>query len=69
MVSPAMCKKTIEIRAGELVSLAGLVTVELLHKTGRTARLQITAPREVSVEKRSSSNGSSHAEVRRNNPS
>ena len=48
----ALCKKTIEIRAGEALSLAGLVTVELLHKTGRTARLQITAPREVSVEKK-----------------
>lgn len=52
MANPGMCKKTIEIRAGELVSLAGLVTVELLHKTGRTARLQITAPREVTVEKK-----------------
>lgn len=59
MVSPALCKKTIEIRAGELVSLAGLVTVELLHKTGRTARLQITAPREVSVEKKSGVDGRS----------
>lgn len=41
----------IDIRPGDLVALSGIVTVELIHKSGQLARLRVTAPREVSIEK------------------
>ncbi len=54
--TPMSCK-TIDIREGECVDVGGgVVMVELLHKTGRAARLQIRAPREVSVEKKTPEN-------------
>lgn len=43
----------IDLRAGERLALhGGVVTVELMHKSGRMARLRVTAPREVLIEKR-----------------
>lgn len=37
-----------DVRQGERLQLADVV-IELLHKSGRVARLQITLPREVKV--------------------
>ncbi len=40
----------VDVRPGEQLSLAG-VTVELLSKSGQLARLRVTAPRDVRIEK------------------
>lgn len=43
----------IDVRPGESLELqGGLVTVQLIHKTGQSARLMVTAPREVLIEKK-----------------
>lgn len=53
---------TLDVRAGEMVMLdGGAVTVEILEKSGRTARLRVIAPRSMSIEKstnRDEGNGS-----------
>lgn len=49
--APPLSRKVVEIRVGECLALAGVVIVSLLHKTGSTARLEIKAPREVTIEK------------------
>ena len=41
----------IDLRQGECLSLSGVATVELLHKSGQAARLRVVAPREVRIEK------------------
>lgn len=48
----------IDVRPGEVLALSGIVTVELIRKSGQLARLRVTAPREVSIEKRDAPNGS-----------
>ena len=42
----------IDVRPGETLALSGIVTVELIQKSGQLARLRVTAPREVKIEKR-----------------
>ncbi len=42
----------IDVRPGERLDLSGIVTVELVQKSGQLARLRVTAPREVSIEKK-----------------
>lgn len=42
---------TVEVRQGETLHLGGLVTIDVLEKSGRTARLRVTAPKDVTVEK------------------
>ena len=50
---PPLSRKLIDIREGECIAVGdGVVMVELVHKTGRQARLQISAPRDVAIEKR-----------------
>ena len=41
----------LDLRPDDRVSLAGDVEVELEHKSGRMARLKITAPRDVKIAK------------------
>ena len=41
----------IDIRAGEVLSLAGLGTVELMQKSGKLARLRVTAPPDIKITK------------------
>lgn len=41
----------IDLRQGECLSLSGVATVELLHKSGQAARLRVVAPRDVRIEK------------------
>ena len=41
----------IDLRQGACLSLSGVATVELLHKSGQAARLRVVAPREVRIEK------------------
>jgi sRNA-binding carbon storage regulator CsrA len=43
----------VEVRPGEVLRIAGGVgiDVELIHKSGQVARLKVTAPRDVRVEK------------------
>lgn len=44
---------TVEVRQGESLHFSGgPVTVEILEKSGRTARLRVSAPKEVLVERR-----------------
>lgn len=42
---------TIDIRAGESITIDGGITVEVLEKSGRTARLRVSAPRDVPIAK------------------
>lgn len=42
----------IDVRPGELLDLSGIVQVELVQKSGQLARLRVTAPREVKIEKK-----------------
>lgn len=43
---------TIDVRPGEIMDIGGVVQVELVHKSGQAARLRVTAPREVKLEKK-----------------
>ncbi len=40
-----------DLRPGERLAFNGMVSVELIQKSGRVARLRVVAPREVSVKK------------------
>lgn len=41
----------IDVRPGERLALSGIVTVELVQKSGQLARLRVTAPPEVKIKK------------------
>jgi hypothetical protein len=42
----------VDVRPGDRLDLqGGLVTVELVQKSGQLARLRVTAPREVAIKK------------------
>jgi sRNA-binding carbon storage regulator CsrA len=41
----------IDVRPGECLAMSNGVMVELVHKSGQLARLRVTAPREVRIEK------------------
>jgi sRNA-binding carbon storage regulator CsrA len=43
----------IDVRPGERLVVDGAVTVELVQKSGQLARLRVTAPRDVKIERRS----------------
>jgi len=43
----------VDVRPGERVALSGGVSVELVKKSGQLARLRITAPQDVKIEKKS----------------
>lgn len=52
---------TVDVRDGEVLSLqGGLVTIELLHKSGRIARLRVIAPPEIAVKKMGALDAGSH---------
>jgi hypothetical protein len=40
----------VDMRAGDTLSLAGAI-VEVVHKSGRQARLRVTAPRDLPIQK------------------
>ena len=40
-----------DLKPGDSMLLGGVVCVSLVHKSGRAARLMVTAPREVTIEK------------------
>lgn len=44
---------TIEVRAGDRLSISSAheILIELIEKSGKQARLRITAPRDVKIEK------------------
>jgi len=42
----------VDVRPGERVALSGGVSVELVKKSGQLARLRITAPQDVKIEKK-----------------
>lgn len=43
---------TVDLHPGEKISLdGGRVEIEMQHKSGRLARLRVTAPKEVRIEK------------------
>lgn len=44
---------TIDVRPGETLSISSgeSVSIELVHKSGQLARLRVTAPKEVKIEK------------------
>jgi hypothetical protein len=54
-MTTAMSHVLIDMRPGERLALGGDVSVELIHKSGRAARLRITAPRDVVIEKNQTS--------------
>lgn len=42
----------LEVRPGESITIAGQrITIELVQKSGQVARLKVTAPRDVKIEK------------------
>lgn len=48
----------VDLKPGECIALQdGLVTVELVHKSGQLARLRITAPPEVAIRKQQEGRG------------
>lgn len=50
---PTMC---FDVRPGDRLEIAGAVLVEMVAKSGRVARLRVTAPREVLVRKQCGTN-------------
>ena len=42
---------TVDVRPGEAVRLSSGAEIELIQKSGQLARLRITAPREVRIER------------------
>lgn len=47
-----LCRMVIDLRPGEHVLLDGRkIAVELLQKSGKLARLQVTAPSDVKIER------------------
>lgn len=57
MPDPALSSLIVDVKPGEriLFPCADHVSVELIHKSGKSARLRVTAPREVKIEKESCS--------------
>lgn len=51
MTSSKLSSLIIDVRPGERLALSDAVTVELVQKSGQLARLRVTAPREVKIEK------------------
>lgn len=47
----------LDLRPGERLSLAGIVSVELVKKSGQLSRLRVTAPPEVRIEKERAPHG------------
>lgn len=42
---------TVDVRPGDRLELGGAVLVEMVAKSGKVARLRVTAPREIRVRK------------------
>lgn len=42
---------TVDVRPGEGLTLSSGVAIELIQKSGQLARLRVTAPRDVKIEK------------------
>lgn len=53
----------VDLRLGDALAVAG-VTVELLHKSGRNARLRVSAPRSLAIRKISLPDDSDVRDVR-----
>lgn len=47
----------IDVRPGESIDLAGIVQVELVQKSGQLARLRVTAPQDVKIQKKDAATG------------
>lgn len=55
MIEPApLSQLTIDVRPGERLLLDRRIVVSLLDKSGKLARLQVTAPRDVKIEREDS---------------
>jgi len=54
-----------DVRPGEHLDVHGIVKVELVKKSGRIARLWVTAPAEVKIEKRESKSDGSISNSKR----
>lgn len=50
--TPDLSIVSIDVRPGECLELSG-VRVELVHKSGRVARLRVTLPRNIRIQKTS----------------
>lgn len=46
------CSLVIDVRPGERLDLGGIVQVELVQKSGQLARLRVTAPRDITIQKK-----------------
>lgn len=51
MANTRLSSLIIDVRPGERLALSDVVTVELAQKSGQLARLRVTAPRDVKIEK------------------
>lgn len=50
MIDAGLSTMTIDLRAGDALVLAG-AQIEFIQKSGRQARLRVTAPRSLSIKK------------------
>lgn len=50
MTDASMSVMTMDLRSGDALAIAG-VRVEFIHKSGRQARLRVTAPRDLPIKK------------------
>jgi hypothetical protein len=50
MLASDFSTMTIDMRSGDTIAMAGVV-VEFVHKSGRQARLRVTAPRDLPIKK------------------
>jgi len=50
MADRELSTMTVDLRSGDALALAG-VRVEFVHKSGKQARLRVTAPRELPIQK------------------
>jgi len=55
----------VDVKPGEKISFPGAdhVCVELIHKSGKAARLRVTAPRDVSIKREESGSGGTQGQT------
>lgn len=53
-MSTELSHLTVDVRPGEKLEISSgqPVSIEMIHKSGQSARLRVTAPRDVKIEKR-----------------
>lgn len=50
--APELSTVSMDVRVGECLDMHGIVKIELVQKSGQFARLRVTAPRDVRIERK-----------------